>query len=265
MNIKAYAKINLTLDILDKRKDGFHEINSIMQQIDLYDELSFEGSEDIVVQSQFKDDIILKTALNLKESFKVEKGVNVLVEKNIPVAAGFGSASTNAAATLITLNELWNLNLSWGELIRIGADIGADVPFCLVGGCCFVSGKGETVEKINGEELDLVLVNPGYEISTKEAYGELDKVNFQRRFSSLQDKKNAKEIAASLHNDFLHIQKEDVKKIIEDLLDNGALNASITGKGPSVFGIFEDKAGASKAFEKIKNKNKFVYRTKTII
>jgi 4-diphosphocytidyl-2-C-methyl-D-erythritol kinase len=266
MNQKAYAKINLSLEILDKREDGFHNLNSVMQQIDLYDELSFEENEDIIVQSQFKDDIILKTILKLEELFKLENGVKVLVQKNIPIGAGFGSASANAAAALIALNELWNLNLDLDELIKIGAEIGADVPFSLVGGCCFVSGKGEVIEKIEGNEMDLVLVNPGYEISTKEAYQELDKIKYNRNFSSLElrDKKDVREIAEHLHNDFIHIQKQDVKDIIEDLKKNGALNSSITGKGPAVFGIFEDTEGASKAFENLKDKYKFVYQTKTI-
>ena len=189
MNLKAYAKINLSLDVLDKREDGFHNLNSVMQQIDLYDELTFEENEDIIVQSQFKDDIILKTIMKLKELFKLENGVKVLVQKNIPIAAGFGSASANAAATLIALNELWNLNLDLDELIKIGAEIGADVPFCLRGGCCFVSGKGEMVEKINANEMELILVNPGYEVSTKEAYEALDKFKFEGKSSSLKLKK----------------------------------------------------------------------------
>jgi len=265
MEVKAYAKINLSLDVLGKREDNFHDINSVMQQIDLYDELSFEKSEDITVQSQFKDDIILKTVLKLKELFRIKKGVTVLVKKNIPVSAGFGGGSADAAATLKSLNELWGLNLKIEDLIKIGSEIGSDVPFFLIGGSCFVSGKGEIVERINIPEMDILLVSPGYEISTKEAYEKLDGMNYDKKYSSLKSKKlkDVKEIASLLHNDFIHIQKEDVKNIIKEVIGNGALNASITGKGPSVFGIFGDKEKAERAYENLKDKYKFVYLVKT--
>jgi len=265
MQLKAYAKINLALDVLKKRQDNYHEINSIMQQIDLYDELTFEESEDIIVQSQFKDDIILKTILKVKELFNIEQGITVFNKKNIPIAAGLAGGSTNAATTLTALNELWNLNLSTKELIKIGAELGADIPFFLSGNSCFVSGKGEITENINLPEMNLVLINPGYEISTKQAYEELDNKDYEKKFSSLKLKNlnDIKEISSNLHNDFIHIQKEEIKDIINDLISNNALNASITGKGPTVFGIFENKEKAEQAYENLKDKYKFVHLTKT--
>jgi 4-diphosphocytidyl-2-C-methyl-D-erythritol kinase len=265
MQLRAHAKINLSLDVLDKRQDNYHELNSIMQQIDLYDELTFEKSEDTKVNSDFKDDIILKTILKLKELFNVEEGITVSLKKNIPVAAGLAGGSSNAAITLKALNDLWNLNLSREDLIKIGAEIGADIPFFLAGNSCFVSGKGEITENINLPEMNLVLINPGSEISTKQAYEELDNKDYEKKFSSLKLKNlnDTKEISSNLHNDFIHIQKEDTKNIINDLISNGALNASITGKGPAVFGIFEDKEKAEKAYNNLKDKYKFVYLTKT--
>lgn len=266
MQLKAYAKINLALDILDKRQDNYHEINSVMQQIDLYDELTFEESEDIIVQSQFKDDIILKTILKVKELFNIEQGIKVSIKKNIPVAAGLAGGSTDAATTLIALNELWNLNLTIEDLIKIGADLGSDIPFCLIGKSCFVSGKGEIVEKISLPERDILLINPGYEISTKQAYEDLEKKDYEKKFSSLKLKNsnNINEIANNLHNDFINIQKDEIKNIIKDLINNQALNASITGKGPTVFGIFENKEKAEQTYNNLKDKYKFVYLTKTI-
>ena len=267
MQLKAYAKINLTLDILGKREDNFHEINSIMQQIDLYDELTFKKSEDITVQSQFKDDIILKTILKIKELFQIESGITIFNKKNIPIGAGLAGGSSDAATTLIALNELWNLKLSAENLIKIAADIGSDVPFCLVGHSCFVAGKGEIINRINLPEMNLILVNPGYEISTKEAYSELDKKKHKPTFSSLKLKNSneIREIASNLHNDFIYIQKKSVKQIIKELIENGALNASITGKGPTVFGIFETEEKAKKAYEKLKSKYPLTYLTKTIV
>ena len=266
MRLKAYAKINLALDVLDKGDDNYHNLNSVMQQINLYDELSFEKSRDVVVESQFKEDIILRTILKLKALFEIEEGVTVSVKKNIPVAAGFGGGSADAAAALIALNELWNLNLSIDELIKIGAEIGSDVPFFIKGKGCFVSGKGEIVERIDLPEMDILLVNPGYEISTKEAYGELDKKEYENKSSSLRlkDSKDIRAISANLYNDFIHTQKDDVKDVIGELINNGALNASITGKGPTVFGIFENKEKAEKAYQNLKDKYKFVYLTRTL-
>lgn len=266
MHLKAHAKINLTLDILEKRPDNYHELNSIMQQIELYDELTFEKSEDIIVQSQFKDDIILETILKLKDLLQIEEGVTVFVKKNIPTAAGLAGGSTDAATTLKALNQLWNLNLTQKDLIKIGAELGSDIPFCIIGNSCFVSGKGEIIENINLPEMHILLINPGYKISTKKAYEELGKINYEKKPSSLKMKNsnNTKEIAANLHNDFIHIQKDDVKDIIKKLKDNQALNASITGKGPTVFGIFENKEIAEKAYNNLKDKYPFVYLTNTI-
>lgn len=266
MRTKAYAKINLSLDVLGKRRDNFHEINSVMGQIDLCDELTFEKFEDIIVQSQFRDDIILRTIMKVRGLFCVDKGVTVFVKKNIPVSAGFGGGSADAAATLMALNDLWNLNLKIEDLVKIGSEIGSDVPFFLIVGCCFVSGKGEIVEKIDMPEMDILLVNPGYEIPTKEAYLELDKIGYEKKYSSLKMKglRDVKDIAGGLYNDFIHIQKEDVKEIINKVIGYGALNASITGKGPAVFGIFENKEKAERAYENLKDKYKFVYLGKTI-
>ena len=289
MKVKAYAKINLTLDVLGSRKDGYHEVNSVMQQVDLHDELNFEKFGDIIVQSQFRDDIILRTILKLKELFSIEEGVNVSVKKNIPIAAGLGGGSSDAAATLIALNELWGLNLSTDDLLKIASELGSDVPFFIIGKGCFVSGRGEILEKINLPEMDILLINPGYEISTKEAYNELDKerytnekinelifpslvkfslrsnfINNKKSSLKLKNLKNIKEIASNLHNDFVYIQKDDVKGVIKDLISNGALNASITGKGPTVFGIFDNLERAKKAYENLKDRYKFVYVGKTI-
>jgi len=264
--MKAYAKINLALDVLEKRGENYHEINSVMVQIELCDELSFEKSDDVIVKSEFKDDIILKTIMKVKELFGIKNGVTVSVKKNIPVGGGFGGGSADAAVTLKALNELWGLNLGFEELIKIGAEIGADVPFCIVGGGCFVSGKGEMVEKISISPVDVLVINPGYGISTKEAYDRLDGMEHENRFSSLKLKnsKSVNEIASCLHNDFIHIQKDDVKSIIKEVLSKGAIGASITGKGPSVFGIFEDSDKALAAYEELKDKYKFVWVGKTI-
>ncbi|MFH2028897.1 MAG: 4-(cytidine 5'-diphospho)-2-C-methyl-D-erythritol kinase [Nanoarchaeota archaeon] len=259
--IKAYAKLNLCLDVLDKREDGFHNINSIMQQINIYDELEFKESSDVKVHSPIKDDIIFKTALKLRDMFNVEKGVEIFVKKNIPVGSGLGGGSADASATLIELNNLWDLGLGIDEMVKIGVSIGADVPFFLYGGRCFVCGIGEKVEKISSKEMDILLVNPGYGISTKDAYSKLDHVDFQRTNSSLRFKDGE----FLLHNDFINIQKDDVIKIIEEVKKLGALDVSITGKGPTVFGVFDDGAKLDNAYKMMKDSYPFVHKTRTVI
>ncbi|MBW2974286.1 4-(cytidine 5'-diphospho)-2-C-methyl-D-erythritol kinase [Candidatus Woesearchaeota archaeon] len=266
MKARAYAKINLSLDVLGKREDGFHELNSVMGQVSLFDELVFERDAKVILEGGVKDDIILKAVLRLRELFDIKEGVRIIIKKNIPVAAGFGGGSADAAAALKALNELWGLGLSMEALARIGSKIGADVPFCIVGGSCFVSGKGENVERLSMPEMGVVLVSPGYEISTKKAYEELDRKGHEKGYSSLKlrDMKDVKDIAAGLHNDFIHIQKDGVRNIIKDVMDRGALGASITGKGPAVFGVFESREKALEVYEDFKDEYKFVYLGKTI-
>ena len=185
MQLKSYAKINLSLDVLGKREDSFHEINSVMQKIDLYDELSFENSKETIVKSQFKEDIILKAINEVKEIFQIEEGITVSLKKNIPVAAGLGGGSSDAAATLIALNELWGLNLTPKTFIKIASEIGSDIPFFLAGNTCFVAGRGDIVQPITFPEMNIILINPGYELSTKQAYSDLDDKHRKTTFSSL--------------------------------------------------------------------------------
>lgn len=284
MQLKAYAKLNLSLDVLGKGEGSFHEINSVMQKIDLYDELSFEKSKEVIVNSRFKEDIILKTINEVKEIFQIEEGIKVSLKKNIPVAAGLGGGSSDAATALTALNELWGLNLTTSSLIKIAAGIGSDIPFFLAGNSCFVAGRGDVLQPITLPEMNIVLINPGYGLSTKQAYSDLDTKNHKTTFSSLKllsnsknlkglgnsknfqsrNSKTIKELAQNIHNDFIHIQKEDVNQIIEDLKDNGALNASITGKGPTAFGIFETEERSKEAYHNLKDKYPFVHLTKTI-
>jgi 4-diphosphocytidyl-2-C-methyl-D-erythritol kinase len=249
--------------VLEKTGD-YHRINSVMHEIDLFDTLTFTQSGDTIVQSQFKDDIILKTIMKVRELFHLDEGIFVQIKKNIPVAAGLGGGSSDAACTLLALNKIWNLNLKEKELINIAAELGSDVPFFIKGGSCFVSGIGEVVEKITLPQMNLLLVNPGFEISTKEAYATLDKRGYEKTFSSLKLKeaKSVKEISSSLHNDFIRIQKQEVTDIVNELTKLGA-SASITGKGPTVFGIFETEEKVVGAYERIKDKYRVVLKVKT--
>ncbi|MBW2989137.1 4-(cytidine 5'-diphospho)-2-C-methyl-D-erythritol kinase [Candidatus Woesearchaeota archaeon] len=266
MKIKAYAKLNLALDVLSRREGGFHEINSVMQQISLHDEISVEKGDKITLIGGLKDDIILKAALKLKGLFGIEEGAKISLKKNIPLSAGLAGGSADAAAALKALNELWNLNLSESSLIKIGSELGSDVPFCIAGKSCFVSGKGEKLERVDMPEMDIVVVNPGYGISTKDAYMELDSKDYEKTFSSLRLRSlnGTEKIASMLHNDFIHIQKPEVKGLIEEMVSKGAINASITGKGPTVFGIFENSKKALEAYRHFKARCPSAYVGMTI-
>ena len=179
--IKSYGKINLGLDVLYKRQDGYHEIRTIMQQIDLSDTLVMrEIEEDIELDCNNKElpldstNLVYRAWKKLQEKTGINKGIQINIHKNIPIAAGLAGGSSNAATVLKGLNELWNLGLSEEELREIGVEIGADVPFCIMGGTALAEGIGEKLTKLKSfKDKNLLLVNPGIGVSTAEVYGNL--------------------------------------------------------------------------------------------
>ena len=191
IQLKSRAKINLSIDVLGKRKDGYHLVEMIMQTIDLYDIINIKeidideininsNSSDIPLN---KDNIVYKAAKLLKEEFNIKKGIDIFIEKNIPVAAGMAGGSSNAAAVLVGLNKLWNLNLSEVELQEIGLKLGADVPFCISGGAALAEGIGEELTSIKGlsEDTIILVCKPNLFVSTKDVYQGLDLENIKNR------------------------------------------------------------------------------------
>jgi len=186
INLKSRAKINLSIDVLGKREDGYHLVEMIMQTIDLYDYIKIEDSSDnkINIKSDneniFLDEnnIVYKAAKLIKEKFGIDKGLNIYIQKNIPVAAGMAGGSSNAAAILIGLNEMWNLNIDEQDLMDIGLKLGADVPFCIKGGAALAKGIGEKLNKIKCLKGVYILVcKPDIFVSTAEVYKNLDMNN----------------------------------------------------------------------------------------
>jgi len=216
MLLHSYAKINLYLKIGKKLKSGFHNIQSIMQPIQLHDNISFEKlNEDlIIVQSnnpdlESKGNLAYKAASLLKNNFKVRDGVRINIEKTIPMSAGLGGGSSNAANTLVTLNKMWALNLSQKKLIEFGAEIGSDVPFFIAGETALVEGMGDKVKPLRKSiSMNIVLVNPGIKVSTSWAYKQFDKNK-----SKEKNKKNVKELIKAMN-------KKDMKKISENLYND---------------------------------------------
>lgn len=269
MLIKAYAKINLYLDVIGKRGDGYHNIESIMQTISLHDELLFElKDKEIEIKSEpenfveIENNLIFKAAILLKNKYNVKKGVSVSLRKNIPVGAGLGGGSADAAGTLVGLNILWDLNLPISELLKLGIELGSDVPFCILGGTCFVEGKGEKLTKIKPiPSCRIVVVNPGFEISTKEIYQKFDE---EENFASLSingimtafDRSDFNGICENMANSMENIvfrKFPELKEFKKTAKNNAFEGALMSGTGSTMFAITQSEEKAKKIAAKFKS------------
>lgn len=282
MPISSYAKINLFFKIGAKLSSGYHKIQSVMQKIELNDNISIEpiNEDKIIVECTNKeleneDNLAYQAALLLKKKFKITQGAKIFIEKNIPIEAGLGGGSSDAATALMNLNKLWGLRLNERRLIELAAQIGADVPFFIGANAAFVGGIGEKIKRIKKSfSINIVLINPGFRVSTKWAYASFDKqkpkIKTKADINNLVkaiEKKNIKEIANNLHNDFEPIITKKYKIINEiknNLLRNDSLNSCVSGSGPTVFGVFNSIYDAREAFFKMQYDYPFVFLTKTI-
>jgi len=264
---KAYAKINLGLKIVGRRTDGFHEIISVMQTVSLYDRLTLiERAEGIDVRClgaegvpQGEQNLVHQAAALLKKEYGVKKGVNITIQKRIPVGAGLGGGSSDAAAALRGLNRLWKLKAKDFELALIAASIGSDVPFLLRKGTAIALGRGEILNYLKlTEPLFYVVVYPGFAVSTKWAY--------EKRKNSLTSESKYVSFIFSLkrgvtdgrlpfqyvENDFAQTVEKRyplIREIREKLLSAGAKVASLSGSGSAVYGLFGNPYRARQAAE----------------
>jgi|WetSurSiteA1Bulk_404760.scaffolds.fasta_scaffold00133_7 4-diphosphocytidyl-2-C-methyl-D-erythritol kinase len=276
-SLRAPAKINWFLKIREKRSDGYHSIQSLMQCVTLYDTLCFERTAAIELECDqnipVSDNLVYKAACLLKECTTYRKGARITVKKNIPVGAGLGGGSSNAACALMGLNTLWGLNLAANALRDLGARIGSDVPFFFDTPCSFVEGRGETSTPVSlDQSATLLLVKPPLSVSTAWAYDAFD----QKRISegdtgtlslSFDEKLKKKPLDIKLFcqalskRDFATLTEMQenalenvviarhpiVQEIKERLLDGGAVMSAMSGSGPTVFGVFEDRDRAEQA------------------
>ena len=270
MKIKAYGKVNISLDVVGKREDGYHLLSMIMQNIDLYDEIEVEKQECGIILECNKSyvpvdnrNLAYKAAEIFKERYDIVDGVKINIEKNIPVSAGLAGGSTDAAAVLKVMNKLFNVNATEEELMELGLKLGADIPYCIHGGTALCEGIGEIITPIKPfRDKIVVLVKPAFGVSTKEVYKNfnLEKVK--------QHPKTA-EIINAIENDDLNFVASNMKnllenvtlrkhkiliKIKEEMNACGAINSMMSGSGPTVFGLFETKAAARKAQDRIRRK-----------
>jgi 4-diphosphocytidyl-2-C-methyl-D-erythritol kinase len=253
--VKAPAKINLALDVLHKRTDGYHEVKMVMTTIDLADRVEIEllDTDQIKISSHNRfvpDDnrnLAYQAAVLLKNKYKISKGVSISITKSIPVAAGLAGGSSDAAATLRGLNTLWNLGLSLDELARIGAEIGSDVSFCVYGGTALATGRGEIIQPIDPPpHCWVVLAKPFIGVSTADVYGQLN-------LSAIKHP-NVDQMVESIKNqDYQGICKEmgnvleevtlknypEVAQIKEQMKRFGADAVLMSGSGPTVFGLIQ--------------------------
>lgn len=267
MRLTSYAKINLGLRVLRKRPDGYHDIETILQTIDLADTIDFQPtSGKIEVRCEHpavpedEDNLAYRAARLLKGESGTKKGVRITITKQIPVGAGLGGGSSNTAATLVGLNRLWNLNLTEEQLLPLAVRTGADVAFFLRGGTAYATGKGEKLRFLpSAPEMWLVLFYPGFRVSTAWAYKNL-KMGLTKRFkyislgSVLKGGLCWRNLVDCLDNDLEHpVGKRYpiIRKVKAALISWGALGVAMSGSGPTVYGIFEDEATARWAYQKL--------------
>jgi 4-diphosphocytidyl-2-C-methyl-D-erythritol kinase len=266
VTVLARAKINLTLDVLEKRPDGYHEVEMVMQSIELHDRLEFTPvSEGITILvdggdvPSGEDNLVYRAAKCIRTHGGVRTGVEIYLEKAIPVAAGLGGGSADAAATLVGLNKIWGLGLTLPELMLLGEKLGSDVPFCLMGGTALARGRGEKLQRLQPcPPLGLVLVKPPFGVSTASVYRAYRPIRAEKKpdYRAMVEVITAKDpcgIALHLSNALEPVTFEmhpELAVIKEMLVEAGALGALMSGSGPTVFGLTPELKAARTVAER---------------
>lgn len=270
ISLKALAKINLGLDVVRRREDGYHEVRMIMQTIQLYDRLDIKRTQEPGIQIQTnlsflpvnENNLIYKAAKLLMDEFSITDGVSVKLDKRIPVAAGMAGGSTDAAAMLIGVNRLFSLGLTKRQLMERGVQIGADVPYCIMRGTALAEGIGEALSPLPPMvKCPVLIAKPSISVSTKFVYQnlKLDDTTIHPDIDRLIDDKKAKnlhDIAAHMGNVLETVTIPNypvIDEIKKHMLSNGAVGAMMSGSGPTVFGLFDDEDTAKKAYKAMRS------------
>lgn len=269
IGLKAYGKINLALDVVRKREDGYHDVRMIMQTVKMYDYIQIKktNNKDIKIQTNLsflptnENNLVYKAAKLLMDEFNIEQGVEIKLDKFIPVAAGMAGGSSDAATVLIGINKLFDLGLKKHELMERGVKIGADVPYCILRGTCLAEGIGEKLTTLKSvPNCYVVIIKPGVSVSTKYVYENLhaNELSYHPDIDGMiEDLKNQdlEGIAGKLSNVLETVTEEaypEIKQIKDSLKKDGAMNAIMSGSGPTVFGLFKDRDVAEIALKNIK-------------
>lgn len=269
VTLKALAKINLGLDVLGRRENGYHDVRMVMQTIYLYDNVTLEKTEEAGIHLTCnlfylpvdETNIAYKAAKLLMDEFDIKEGVRIALDKHIPVAAGLAGGSANAAAVLVGMNRLFSLGLSQKDLMERGVSLGADVPYCVMRGTVLAEGIGEILTPLPPLPKCCVLIaKPGISVSTKTVYEKLDSQEIEKHpdidgILEGLDKQDLLKVASSMGNVLETVTIGDYPVIdeIKDVMkEAGALNAMMSGSGPTVFGIFDDRSKAKEAQQKLR-------------
>jgi 4-diphosphocytidyl-2-C-methyl-D-erythritol kinase len=249
--LSAAAKVNLALEVLGKRADGYHELATVMQTVDLSDRLVLEDADGLEVRVTApgvptdEGNLAFRAAAAVRDAAGVDRGVSITLDKRIPVAAGLGGGSTDAAAVLVGLNRLWGLRWPLPRLEELATGLGMDVPFFLRGGAALATGRGEKIEPLGSARLALVLVNPRFPLSTAEMYERVTPAAYSdgaraRALAAALATRRTTRVAASLYNGLEAAAREaypEIGRMQAALRAAGALGAAMSGSGPTVFGL----------------------------
>ena len=274
VRVRAHGKINLGLDVLRKREDGYHELRMIMQQVGLYDGIdiermgkSLDGERHIIIETNLRylpvneNNLAYKAAALLMDEFNIQESIHIKIKKLIPVAAGMAGGSADAAAVLKGVNRMFALGLSKKALMERGLKLGADVPYCVMGGTALAEGIGEILTPLkNIPPCYIILAKPGINVSTKMVYGALraDEIEVHPDIDGIIqsiDDGNLYEMAGKMGNVLADVTQPlypVITEIKEEMLSLGAINAMMSGSGPTVFGLFDNKEKAMNAYTTLK-------------
>ncbi len=264
LQLRAMGKINLALDVLGRLENGYHEVRMIMQTVQLYDRLTLTVRDDeaIIIHTNLpflpdnKNNIAWKAARLMMDTFGLEKGVTVDIEKHIPVAAGMAGGSADAAAVLFGMNRLFKLGQSRKKLMELGVTLGADVPYCLLRGTALSEGIGEILSPLPPlPDCHILIAKPGISVSTRSVYEQIDNCGVKSHpdIDGMIGALKSGDLAgvASRMENVLEavtaVAHPEIEKIKQTMKEWGAVNALMSGSGPTVFGLFDDKGKALRA------------------
>jgi 4-diphosphocytidyl-2-C-methyl-D-erythritol kinase len=280
--VRSYAKINLTLDVSGRRADGYHELATVMQTVDLYDTLCLTTTDDDRVritctrsELNGEDNLAVRAAQAVRKRLALSQGVGIELQKRIPMAAGLGGGSSNAAAVLLALQQMWQLPLSSSDLLTIAAELGSDVPFFLSGGLALCEGRGERITPLAphwpGSMRWLLLVKPAIGVSTATVFRSLaasdytDGTHSQAISAALETKREIQ--LEDLHNGLERGVLErypEVAQAREELLQAGATHVQLSGSGPTLFAPFSELVSATQVQQYLHERGYETYLTRAI-
>ena len=280
MKEKAYAKINISLDVVGKREDNYHLLRMIMQNIEVYDEIDIKRIEkgiEIKCNKPFvpvdQRNLAYKAAKLFLDTYKIDAGVYIDIKKNIPVSAGLAGGSTDCAAVLKLMNKIFEINASNEELMELGVKLGADVPYCIMGGTALCEGIGEKITKLKPFKNHIVvLVKPPFAVSTKEVYKAfcLNKARIHPNTEKLIERMEQDDIyfiSNNMKNLLENVtlrEHRSISQIKRNMIKYGAIGSMMSGSGPSVFAFFDDMLKAQECYDEMKKKYSDTFLTRTI-